>query len=302
MGKFQYGGQAVIEGVMMRGPEQMAIAVQKNEEEIVIQQKVITPIAKKYPILGLPILRGSVALIEAMVIGMNALTFSANQVGEEEEEELSTMEIIITIAIAIGLAMLLFVAAPVLITNFLHQHIGDFGRSLVEGVVRISLFVGYVVLIGRMKDIRRVFQYHGAEHKVIHTYEAGQELTVENAKKFSALHPRCGTSFILIVLMLTILVFTFIGQTGPFMRIGIKILLMPLIAGIAYELIKFSGKNAHKNWVKWMITPGLWMQQLTTKEPEDSQIQVAIKALQAVMPQEKHQEIVDEVSQKCTIN
>jgi uncharacterized protein YqhQ len=306
--KFQYGGQAVIEGVMMRGPGEMAIAVQKNPEEIIVEKQELIPVAKRYPVLGWPILRGTVALIEAMVIGMKALTFSANQVAAEDEEELSNWEMVLTIIVALGLAVLLFVVTPVVAANFVREILGDFGRSAVEGILRIGIFIGYVLLIGRMKDIRRVFQYHGAEHKVIHTYEAGEELTVANAKKHSSLHPRCGTSFILIVLVLTILVFTFVGQTGPWQRIAIKIALMPAIAGLAYEFIKLSSKQMHRGWVKALVAPGLWLQQLTTKDPEDKQIQVAIKALIAVLPQEERekyderqetQELVDEVKQTC---
>jgi uncharacterized protein YqhQ len=308
MAKFQYGGQAVIEGVMMRGPGEMAIAVQKNPEEIIVEKQVLIPITKRYPLLGWPILRGTVALIEAMVIGMKALTFSANQVAKEEEEELGNWEMALTIIIALGLAVLLFVVMPVVAANFVRETLGDFGRSAVEGILRIGIFIGYVLLIGRMKDIRRVFQYHGAEHKVIHTYEAGEELTVANAKKFSNLHPRCGTSFVLIVLVLTIIVFTFVGQTGPLQRIAIKIALMPAIAGLAYEFIKLSSKQMHRGWVKALVAPGLWLQQLTTKDPEDKQIQVAIKALTAVLPLEERrkydehqetQELVDEVKEAC---
>ncbi|MDW7675119.1 MAG: DUF1385 domain-containing protein [Bacillota bacterium] len=299
MAKFQYGGQAVIEGVMMRGQKEMAIAVQKNPEEIVIERQPLEPISKKYPVLGWPIIRGTVALIESMVIGMKALTFSANTVGVEEEEELTTWEMVLTIAAAFGLAILLFVVTPVVVANFTRDLLGDFGRSATEGILRVGLFIGYVMLIGRMKDISRVFQYHGAEHKVIHAYEAGDELTVENAQKYSCLHPRCGTSFILIVLFLTIVVFTFVGQTGPLMRIAIKISLMPIIAGFAYELIKISGKHAHQGWVKILIAPGLWMQKLTTKEPDEGQIKVAIEALNAVLEQEKQKDIGNEVERTC---
>jgi uncharacterized protein YqhQ len=308
MAKFQYGGQAVIEGVMMRGPGEMAIAVQKNPEEIIVEKQELIPLTKRYPVLGWPILRGTVALIEAMVIGMKALTFSANQVAETEDEELSSWEMALTILAAVGLAVVLFVVTPVVVTNFVREVLGDFGRSAVEGVLRIGIFIGYVLLIGRMKDIRRVFQYHGAEHKVIHAYEAGEKLTVANAKKYSSLHPRCGTSFVLIVLVLTIFVFTFVGQTGPLQRIAIKIALMPAVAGLAYEFIKFSSRQMHRGWVKALVAPGLWLQQLTTKDPEDKQIQVAIKALLAVLPQEElqkyeeqleTQEPVDEVKERC---
>ncbi len=287
MGKVcQYGGQAVIEGVMMKGPEQLAIAVRKEDQSIVVEERSVNSITKKLKFLKWPFIRGIFVLLESMIIGVQALTFSANQ-SVEEEAELSTWELALTIIIAMGLGVLLFVVAPTTAARFLYFFDNVYLINLLEGLIRISIFLIYVILISRMKDIQRVFQYHGAEHKVIHTYEYGEELTVANAKQHSTLHPRCGTSFLLIVMVIMIFLFSFLGKPSLLVRIVSRILLLPIVAGISYEIIKLSGKYAHTPVMKVIIAPGLWLQKLTTREPDESQLEVAVTALKAVLEKEE---------------
>lgn len=286
LSKFQYGGQAVIEGVMMRGPKEIAVAVRKSNGQIVVDEQSLPSWTKRFPLLKKPILRGFVALIEALVLGIKALSYSASQAADEEEEELSTKEIAFTIIVAFGLAILLFVVLPTWGAQYVGAGQHELWKNFIEGLIRIVVFLLYIIAISSMKDIQRVFQYHGAEHKVISTYEAGEELVVENARKYSTLHPRCGTSFLLIVMVLTILMFSFLGFENLLWRILSRILLMPLVAGIAYEIIKYSGKHGNKPWVRIISAPGLWLQRLTTREPDDSQIEVAIHALKAVLAAE----------------
>jgi uncharacterized protein YqhQ len=281
----QYGGQAVIEGVMMRGPENLAIAVRKPNQEIILEHRAINSIAKRFPVLKWPLIRGVVALVESLVIGMQALAFSANQSLEEEEEELSTKELAFSMGLALALGILLFIVAPTALTRLVDRFVPDvFLQNLIEGGIRITIFLLYILVISRMKDIQRVFQYHGAEHKVIHAYEAGEKLIVENIQKYSTLHPRCGTSFLLIVMVVSIFMFAFLGKQVLWWRILSRLILMPLVAGISYELIKLSGKYGNLPLVKILIGPGLLLQKLTTREPDDSQVEVAIKALEGILP------------------
>ncbi|HHT63297.1 MAG: DUF1385 domain-containing protein [Bacillota bacterium] len=281
---FQYGGQAVIEGVMMLGAKGSAIAVRKPSNEIVLKESTRTPLREKYPILKWPIFRGCVSLFESLIVGIQAITWSANQVGESEEEKLTPWELTVTIIIALGLGIGMFILLPVSAASFALPVVGPFGRSALEGLIRVIIFIGYIYAIGQMKDIQRIFAYHGAEHKTIAALEAGEELVPENARKYSRIHPRCGTSFILMVMILMILIFTFIGQTGTLMRVFIKILMMPVVAGLAYEVIKFSGRHSQNKLVQALVAPGMWLQKLTTREPDDAQLEVAIAALKAVMP------------------
>lgn len=281
---FQYGGQAVIEGVMMLGAGGSAIAVRKPSNEIVLKESTRVPLKEKFPILKWPIFRGCVSLFESLIIGMQAITWSASQAGESEEEQLTNWELMVTMVIAMAIGIGMFVILPVSAATFTLPYIGNFGRSAVEGIIRIALFLGYVYAIGQMKDMQRIFAYHGAEHKTLAALEAGEELTPQNARKYSRIHPRCGTSFILMVMILMIIIFTFVGQTGAIMRAMIKILMMPLVAGVAYEVIKFSGRHCESRLVQILIAPGLWLQRLTTREPDDAQLEVAIAALKAVMP------------------
>ncbi|MDS1030354.1 DUF1385 domain-containing protein [Bacillota bacterium LX-D] len=288
---FQYGGQAVIEGVMMRGPKDWAVAVRKKTGEIIVDKKKINSIVQRYPFLKWPLLRGVVALFEAMILGIKVLTYSANMsVDDDEEETLSNKEIALTMVVAVGLALLLFVVIPTVAAYFMKAYFNVFWQNILEGFLRIGIFIAYVYGIGKMSDIQRVFQYHGAEHKTIHTYEAGEKLEVSNARKHSTLHPRCGTSFMLAVLVLTIFLFSFFTAPNIWVRIGSRLLLMPIVAGISYEFIKWSGKHAHHALVKTMIAPGLWLQKLTTREPDDKQLEVAICALEAVLDEQKRME------------
>jgi len=280
---FQYGGQAVIEGVMMRGPASYAVAVRKQDGQISLKSEAVASLSQRYPFLKWPLVRGVVALAESMIVGVQTLTYSANESAGEEEEQLSAREIFWTVLLAVGLAALLFIVIPSVAAHFL-TGLSPFWQNMAEGLVRIGIFLIYVVAISRMPDIARVFQYHGAEHKVIHTLEAGEPLTVEFARGHSTLHPRCGTSFLLLVMVLTILIYSFLNTPQLWWRIVSRLLLLPVVAGISYELLKFSGRHADSVWLKWSIAPGLWLQKLTTREPDDSQLEVAIFALQSVLP------------------
>ncbi len=287
MGSFQYGGQAVIEGVMMRGPEGMAIAVRRPDKQIVVEKRQVRAWARRYKFLGWPLLRGVVAFIESLVIGMSALNFSAGLFAEGEGEDLGAKELALTILVALGLTFLLFVAFPAFVASSLKTRIANTVLlNLVEGFLKIGLFVLYIVFISRLQDIKMVFQYHGAEHKTIHAHEAGLPLTVENIRPFSTIHPRCGTSFLLLVFFVSIFIFSFFGRPSFWLRIGIHLAIFPLVAGVSYELIKLAGKP-QGGWgqkiVKIITAPGMWLQHLTTREPSAEQIQVAVEALEGVM-------------------
>ena len=281
---FNYGGQAVIEGVMMRGPTTRAVAVRRPDEVIIVDQKPVRNPAQRFPFLKWPFIRGLVVLVDSLIVGIGALTFSASQaVGEEEE--LTAKEIFFTVATALLLGVLLFVVLPTAATHFFAAQVkGSIGQNLVEGAVRIAVFLMYVYAISLMKDIQRVFQYHGAEHKVINAFEAGEELTAEKAQKYSTFHPRCGTSFLLIVMVVSIFVFSLSGHDEIlWWRILSRVILMPVVAGISYELLKLSGKYYQTFWCRIMIAPGKWLQKITTSEPDDRQVEVAIFALEAVL-------------------
>lgn len=289
MADFQYGGQAVIEGVMMRGPSSRAIAVRLPEGGIAIDEKNIGSITNKYPFLKWPLIRGVVALVESLLIGIEALSYSANQ-ALGEEEELSKTEMVLTIGFALALAVVLFVIIPTGAAHFLQGFVkGSLAQNLVEGVIRLGVFLLYVVLIGRMQDIKRVFQYHGAEHKVINAYEAGEELTPKRVQSYSTFHPRCGTSFLLIVLVLSIFLFALLGEQVLWWRITSRILLLPVLAGISYEALKLSARYADNFLCKILISPGRWLQGLTTGEPDESQVEVAITAFGAVLKESENQ-------------
>lgn len=299
--KFQYGGQAVIEGVMMRGRSDLAVAVRKPDNEIVIERSPINSIAQKIPFLKWPFFRGSVMLFESMIIGIRALVFSANQAAVGEEEELSSWELTLTVGVAIILGILLFVVAPTSMARLLYS-LNNIVVNFFEGIFRIVIFLLYILTISRMKDIQRVFQYHGAEHKVINAFEAGEQLNVNNVRKYSQLHPRCGTSFLLIVMVIMILVFSFLGKPSLLLRIASRIVLLPVVAGISYEVLKLSSKYCESFIMKILITPGLWLQKLTTREPDDGQIEVAITALQAVLPEDEYkQTALEQKNEKPTL-
>lgn len=284
--KITIGGQAVIEGVMMRGPELTATAVRTPEGKIEISSRPVNSISDRYPILKKPLLRGCVSLIESLVIGIRSLGYSAQMAGEEEEQ-LSDRELAGTIAFAFVLAAVLFIAIPTGAAKLFHSITDDpVFLNLMEGLLRLFIFIAYIVGISRMKDIQRVFQYHGAEHKTIACFEAGEALTVENAMKHTRFHKRCGTSFLLIVMLVSIFVFAFLGWPSLIERIVSRIVLLPVVAGISYEIIRFSA-NSDNCLLGWAVKPGLWLQRLTTREPEPDMLEVAIESAKAVLPADK---------------
>lgn len=285
--KTNYGGMAVIEGVMMRGPEDTALAVRKPDGSIEIEKEANHDLRDRYPFLKWPFIRGTYVLIDSMVVGIKMLNKSANMSLDEEEEELSAREILVTGILAFVLAVVLFIVLPTAIVHFAKQFIGGvLAQNVIEGIIRIIFFLAYVYAISKMKDIERVFMYHGAEHKSINTYEAGDELTVANARRYSTMHPRCGTSFLLIVMVISILVFAMLGDGTLFYRVWSRIVVFPVVAGLGYEFIRFSGKYYQNPWARCLISPGLWLQKLTTREPDDDQLEVALAALQQVLADE----------------
>jgi uncharacterized protein YqhQ len=282
MAKPSYGGQAVIEGVMMAGPKGKAIAVRNEDGAIVYKIESRLPLSQRYTAFKAPVLRGLASFVDSMVSGVRDLTWSAAQAGETEDERLSTWQLVGAVLVSFIIAIAVFVAVPVFAATWLHPYIGDFGRSLVEGILRAGFFLGYVVLISRMNDIQRIFAYHGAEHKTINAWEAGAPLTPDSVTNYSRIHTRCGTSFILMAMLLMIIIFTFVGQTTAVYRILIKIAMLPLIAGLAYELFRLPLKFPNSRLVHALVAPGLAMQKLTTREPDEEMLEVAIAALQAV--------------------
>jgi uncharacterized protein YqhQ len=290
------GGQAVLEGVMMRGVSTWAVAVRKPAPEdapegtlgpVDVQSFPLTSALQKHRALRLPIVRGVVALFESLGIGFKALGISANAQLDEEEEEIGKGMWAGTIVVALAFAVGLFFVVPVGLTSLIKDQLGNgFFFWLVEGVLRTAIFLGYLLLLSRMRDLRRVFEYHGAEHKTISCYEADLELTPENAQRFSRLHPRCGTSFLLIVMIVAIFVFAPIGLRAWWILLLTRILGVPLIAGLSFEVIKFAGRNRRRGWVRALMWPGMQLQKLTTREPELDQLAVAIAALEAVLANE----------------
>ena len=286
MAKLSVGGQAVIEGVMMRGPKDVATAVRDPNGRIQVETHPVSSIADRYPILKKPMLRGTVSLVESLVLGLRSLSYSAKMAGDEDEQ-LTDKEMAGTIIFALVLASILFIAIPTGAAKFFHFITDDpVFLNLMEGFLRLAIFLAYIGGISRMKDIRRVFQHHGAEHKTIHCYEAGLPLTVANVQRFSRLHPRCGTNFLLIVMLVSIFVYAFLGWPSLIERIVSRILLLPVVAGISYELIRFAGRTTNPVALK-LIQPGLWLQYLTTRPPQDDMVEVAIESLKAVLPAEE---------------
>jgi uncharacterized protein YqhQ len=285
------GGQAVLEGVMMRGPSHWALAVRKVDGDIALVDHNIESVMVRHRFFRLPIIRGIIALGESLAIGFRALAISANYAAQEEgdEEEVSTEigrgAMIFAFAVAIGFALLLFKVTPALLTSWLPiDTTGLF--VVVEGLIRVTIFILYLVVISLLPDLRRVFQYHAAEHKAINAYEAGEELVPERVQRFSLIHPRCGTAFLLWVMVIAIFVFAFFGQPEWYWLILSRIALLPLIAGIAYELIRFAGKHASNPVLRTLLAPGLWLQRLTTREPSLDQLEVSIRALKDVLQHE----------------
>jgi uncharacterized protein YqhQ len=280
----QIGGQAVIEGVMMRGVDWWSLAVRRPDETIGVHHYPLVSLMKRYPVLKLPVLRGMIALFESLVIGIRALMQSANESLGEEEEELSKKEIGVTLTIAFAFAIGLFFIAPLFLTGLLDHWLGEgFLFWMVEGFVRVGIFLLYLVIVTQIKDLRRVFEYHGAEHMTIHALEHGEELTVANVEKYKTLHLRCGTSFLLVVLVVSIFVFAAVGRPAWYWLVLSRIVLVPLIAGISYEIIRFAGRHEDSRFVRVIMAPGLGLQWLTTKPPDSAQVEVAIAALEQII-------------------
>ena len=293
-------GQAVLEGVMMKNGDQYAVAVRKPDGEIALQKEVYDGIVKWKKLTKIPFVRGIFSFVDSLVLGMKTLSYSASFFEEEEEEELTEKEAAkkekrenlimgITMACSVVIAVAIFMVLPYLLSNLLKPFVpGRFARTVIEGIVRIVLFIVYILLISKMKDIQRVFMYHGAEHKCINCIEHGMDLTVENVRKSSKQHKRCGTSFLFFVLFVSIIVCFFITTESPVLRVLLRIALLPVIAGISYEIIRLAGNTEHPV-VELLSKPGLALQNLTTKEPDDDMIEVAICSVEAVFDWKKYQ-------------
>jgi uncharacterized protein YqhQ len=303
--KINVGGQAVIEGVMMRGSRGVATAVRKPDGEIVIDKNDMIPITKRYKALGLPIIRGFVSLIDSLIVGIKTLNYSASFFEEEGEaskfdkwfdakfkDKSNDVLTGISLILSLGFSVLLFFLLPTFVANFFKKtfELNSVSLNIVEGIIRVSLFILYIYLIGKMEDIKRVYEYHGAEHKTIFCYENNVELTPENAKKFGRLHPRCGTNFLFLVMIVSIILFSLTGWNSLWERIMYRIILLPVVSGITYEIIRWMGKGKSK-FASILAYPGLMLQKLTTKEPDLRQLEVAIAALKAA---EGIEDIVEE--------
>ena len=301
MKKTSIGGQALLEGVLMMGPENIAIAVRKPDGEIIIDKK---PLPGKSIITKIPVIRGGFLLIRQLIIGIKALMYSAEFVELEDGEDVKPSKVdafieklfgdklkdavvYFSLILALGFSIGLFILLPNFIAGFLHLDketgSGVVLYNLFEGVIRILLFFGYIYLVSMMKDIKRLWQYHGAEHKTIHCYENGDELTVDNVRKYTTKHPRCGTSFVFLVMVVSIIVFSFLGWHSVIVNILLRLVFIPLVAGISYELLKFAGRHSDWKAMKIINAPGMLFQLFTTKEPDDSQMEVAIEAFKNVL-------------------
>lgn len=306
------GGQAVIEGVMMRSKDVMAVAVRKPDGGISILKENFISFLTRYPFLRIPIIRGAAILIQALILGIKSLNYSAevalaeekkenkpkDEEGEKEQVKGTTkMALAFTILLALALGIAIFFFLPLFLTELLKKVFPLLEVSvlfnLADGIIRVLIFFLYIFSISLIKDIKRIFQYHGAEHKTVYAHEAGEELTVTNVKKYSTLHPRCGTSFLLFVMVIAILLFSFLPAHQPlYIKIWPRLALIPLIAGISYEIIRFSAKRIHNKFFKGLVWPGLFFQKITTAEPSEEQIAVAIEALSNVRPPSPSAEIV----------
>lgn len=289
------GGQAVIEGVMMRGRKGIATAVRTSNGEIIVDKEETIPYTKKYKILGFPIIRGFVSFIDSLIVGIKTLNYSSSFFEDDEDESKfdkwfkekfkdkgNDIIAIVSLIMSLGFTVLLFFLLPTFAANFFKKtlNINAVLLNIIEGIIRVVIFLLYIYLISKIEDIKRVFEYHGAEHKTIFCYENGKELTPENAKKFGRLHPRCGTNFLFLVMIVSIVIFSLTGWSSLWKRILYRIILLPVVSGVTYEIIKWMGKSESK-LSKILSYPGLMLQKLTTKEPDLSQIEVAIEALKA---------------------
>ena len=284
-----FGGQAVMEGVMMRSKNHMVVCVRQPNKEIVTKKEELHSLSDKYRFLKLPFIRGILALFETLYSGMKGIYFSANAAfGEDENEEevLSTIEILVVIALAIGLSILIFSVTPFFLTSLLNFG-GGVLFNVIEGFVRLSFLLVYLIIVSFFGDFKRIFQYHGAEHTAINAYEAGVELTVENARKYSRFHSRCGTSFLLIVTLISILFFSIMPSGDFLLRLSYRVILIPVISSVSYELLKLSDKYRESAVMKFLVAPGVALQRLTTRPPTDDMLEVAIKAVKEVESMQK---------------
>jgi uncharacterized protein YqhQ len=283
-----YGGQAVIEGVMMRGTRAMAVAMRRPDKEIEIHQESLSPIySSRWA--QIPFLRGLVLLWDALSLGTRVLTISANLQGEDQEEQLEGAALTLTILASLAASVLLFFVAPAGISQWLENllTVGPGWGNILEGIIRLSILIGYLLIIGRMEDIQRVFGYHGAEHKTINAFEAGAELKPEVVEQFPIEHPRCGTAFLLTVVVLSIVIFTLIGPMPILQRIALRILLVPFLASIAYEYLRWTARNLDSPIVQMLIIPNLALQRLTTRPPDRKMLEVSIAAFNAMRSEEE---------------
>jgi uncharacterized protein YqhQ len=287
--ELNYGGQAIIEGVMMRGTQQVAMAVRTPEGDIRVRNEPLNQAIYAGPLAKIPVLRGLTMLWDALGIGMQALFWSAEvSAGEELEEGVLEGPAGWGLgALSLGLGVVLFMVFPSLLVGWLPLPLSPLGENVLEGLVRVGVIVGYIWAVGQMEDVERVFAYHGAEHKTINAYEAGAPLTVEGVRSHTTAHPRCGTAFLLTVAVISILVTAPLGRLSILGRVVSRILLLPLIAGLAYEFIRFSARHADSPWMRWMIRPNLLLQRITTREPDDGMLEVAIRALRSVLEAER---------------
>jgi len=283
MGRIHLGGQAVLEGVMMRGRNYWVIAVRRPDNQIIVQERKINSLAHRFFFLNWPILRGIVALIDALTLGIQAINISAQE-ALGEEEDLSIKEIIFIFGFAIALVIGLFILFPTILARLFERHIASTVLlNFVEGFFRISIFVRYIFFISRLREIKRVFQYHGAEHKAIHAFEAGDELIPEASLKYSPLHIRCGTAFLLIVMVILIFIFSLLGRPPLPLRIISRLAVIPLVAGLSYEIIRLAARYENSLAVRVLLAPGLWLQRMTTREPSLEQLEVAISSLERLL-------------------
>jgi uncharacterized protein YqhQ len=291
--RLRVGGQAVIEGVMMRSPNSMAVAVRRPNGEIVVKREKLDFFSEKKFFSKLPLIRGVINLLSALVLGMKALNFSANQ-SLEEEQEVSSWTMGLTFTFALCFGIFLFFLIPLFLTKWLRFFIPTVSTSgilfnLVDGIIRLMIFLAYLWAISFFKEIRRIFQYHGAEHQSIFAFESGEALMADRVKGFSYLHPRCGTSFLLMVMVVSILVFALIPHHLSFgYKVASRVVFIPLIAGLAYEIIRFADQKRESKGMQYLIKPGLWLQRLTAREPSEDQIEVALRALHEVLELEGH--------------
>ncbi len=296
------GGQAVLEGVMMKSGDNVALTVRKDDGTMETKNSTFVSAKSKHKICRFPIIRGVVSFVESLVLSMSTLNDSAEMLGIDEElnepkkknpdgteKKSKTLDILMGVAMVLGvaLAIFLFMFLPTFFTNIIEHFTGELGlwKSLVEGIIKIGIFVAYMLLVSLMKDIRRTFEYHGAEHKSIFCYESGKELTVANVREQSRFHPRCGTSFMFVMLGISIISGLFITWDNMLLRVVFKLLMLPLVMGVGYEFLMYAGKHDNA-FVRILSAPGLWMQRITTREPDDSQIECAIASLKAAMPEE----------------